>query len=70
MLRDNQNMFPHVQERILKRFIEKQMGKLKELKEQAVETELIEETFNELLAAHKELCEMTLTMSDKLGFLC
>ena len=56
MLRDNQNMFPHVQERILKRFIEKQMGKLKELKEQAVETELIEETFNELLAAHKELC--------------
>lgn len=63
-------MFPHVQERILKRFIEKQMGKLKELKEQAVATELIEETFNELLAAHKELCEMTVTTNDKLGFLC
>jgi len=46
------------------------MGKLNEIKEQAVATELIEETFNELLAAHKELCEMTLTMSEKLGFLC
>ena len=69
MLRDNGNILPQVQERILKRFIEKQMAKLKDLGTDVV-PEVLAETFNELLAAHKELAELTITASDKLGFLC
>lgn len=42
------------------------MAKLKEL----TDSEALAETFNELLAAHKELAELTVDSSDKLGFLC
>jgi hypothetical protein len=31
MLRDNGNILPQVQERVLKRFVERQMSRLKEL---------------------------------------
>ena len=33
MLRDNQNLYPQIQERLLKRFIEKQVQKLRQVSE-------------------------------------
>lgn len=57
-----------MQKRLLKRFIEKQVSKLRQLSDSSgnatteESTALIEgqlETFNELLAAHKELVELT-----------
>ena len=80
MLRDSDNMYPLMQKRLLKRFIEKQVLKLRQLSEQDSKQELnpehgnflIEariETYNELLAAHKELIELTAEQSDQFAFL-
>lgn len=66
LLRDQGNILPQVQERVLKRFIEKQMSRLKEMQD---EPEVMSETYSELLAAHKELAELTTTLGDKLSYL-
>ena len=76
MLRESKNLYPSMQKRLLKRFIEKQVLKLKQLSEQAVDAEAQEtlleaqiETFNELLSAHKELIELTEEHTDRFAFL-
>ena len=37
--------------------------------DEKADTDVLLETYNELLAAHKELAELTVSMTDKLGFL-
>jgi hypothetical protein len=60
LLRDR-NVYSHLQVRILKRFIEKQTAKLREINEYDLDT------VTELLSALKELTE--LSSQDKLSFL-
>lgn len=78
MLRDSKNMYPQMQKRLLKRYIEKQVVKLRQLSDsqtgesnnagESVTSGQIE-TLNELLSAHKELIELSCEHSDKYAFL-
>ena len=63
-----------MQKRLLKRFIEKQVCRLRQLSEaeengggQPIEGQI--ETFNELLSAHKELIELSNEHADRFAFL-
>lgn len=71
MLRDNKNLYPKIQERLLKKFVEMQTLKLRkniQSKENQTLSDQIE-AHNELLAAYKELIELTTVHTDKYALL-
>ncbi len=59
LLREKNNMYPHLQQKVLKRFIEKQTAKLKELDKEDSNMQMNSESVHELLAALKELTEIS-----------
>ena len=69
-LRDTGNQYPHLQQRVLKRFIEKQSQKLKELSSTEDQMDaILLETHCELLAALRELSESVTSPAEKLSYL-
>ena len=71
MLRDNKNLFPKIQERLLRKYVEMQTQKLRKVsntKDSETLNDLIE-AHNELLAAHKELAELASNYNDKYALL-